>query len=212
MPSRKARWTSPCAAPADVPGRLCPEQGHCGQPPEAGFERGLHAHALLRPLWRGEEDAGDGAAAGDVRPGGGKGLSAPRPGIGRRQLGDPSAPSFRGTHQVRVEHKPWTIEVPGRSSKLEVEMTTVTSNYHVEMNPSDVGNNDRCGAFAPSRAARRTLPLLAEPSRCSGTWSRRSSRRWPRASHWTWRSTCRAAVRPPQQGSSSRGGRSRSSS
>lgn len=29
------------------------------------------------------------------------------------------------------------------SRKLEVELTTVSSNYHVEMNPSDVGNNDR---------------------------------------------------------------------
>lgn len=29
------------------------------------------------------------------------------------------------------------------SRKLEVELTTVSSNYHVEMNPGDVGNNDR---------------------------------------------------------------------
>lgn len=45
----------------------------------------------------------------------------------------PSAP--------QVETKPWQIQLPSR--KLEVELTTVASNHHVEMNPSDVGNNDR---------------------------------------------------------------------
>jgi replication factor C subunit 3/5 len=29
------------------------------------------------------------------------------------------------------------------SRKLEVDLTTISSNYHVEMNPSDVGFNDR---------------------------------------------------------------------
>lgn len=43
--------------------------------------------------------------------------------------------------QVKVESRPWVIELPSR--KLEVELTTLSSNYHVEMNPSDVGNNDR---------------------------------------------------------------------
>lgn len=42
---------------------------------------------------------------------------------------------------LQVETKPWQIQLPSR--KLEVELTTVSSNYHVEMNPSDVGNNDR---------------------------------------------------------------------
>ena len=43
--------------------------------------------------------------------------------------------------QVRVETRPWKIALP--SSNIEVELTTVSSNYHVEMNPSDVGNRDR---------------------------------------------------------------------
>ena len=33
------------------------------------------------------------------------------------------------------------LQLPSR--KLEVELTTLSSNYHVEINPSDVGNNDR---------------------------------------------------------------------
>ena len=43
--------------------------------------------------------------------------------------------------QIKVETKPWKIELPSRN--LEIELTTVQSNYHVEMNPSDVGNRDR---------------------------------------------------------------------
>ena len=42
---------------------------------------------------------------------------------------------------LQVETKPWQIQLPSR--KLELELTTVSSNYHVEMNPSDVGRNDR---------------------------------------------------------------------
>lgn len=40
-----------------------------------------------------------------------------------------------------METRPWKIALP--SSNIEVELTTVSSNYHVEMNPSDVGNRDR---------------------------------------------------------------------
>jgi replication factor C subunit 3/5 len=40
-----------------------------------------------------------------------------------------------------VETRPWTIELPSR--KLEIDLTTVSSNHHVELNPSDAGNNDR---------------------------------------------------------------------
>ena len=43
--------------------------------------------------------------------------------------------------QIRVETRPWQIELPTR--KLEVELTTISSNYHVEINPGDVGFNDR---------------------------------------------------------------------
>ncbi len=43
--------------------------------------------------------------------------------------------------QIKVETRPWKIELPSRN--IEIELTTVQSNYHVEMNPSDVGNHDR---------------------------------------------------------------------
>ncbi|GFH25171.1 DNA replication factor C complex subunit 3, partial [Haematococcus lacustris] len=43
--------------------------------------------------------------------------------------------------QVKVESRPWVIELPSR--KLEVDLTTLSSNHHVEINPGDVGNNDR---------------------------------------------------------------------
>lgn len=46
-----------------------------------------------------------------------------------------------GADKVKVETRPWKIQLPTRV--LEVELTLVSSNHHVEMNPSDVGNNDR---------------------------------------------------------------------
>ena len=33
------------------------------------------------------------------------------------------------------------VQLPSRN--IEIELTTVSSNYHVEMNPSDVGYQDR---------------------------------------------------------------------
>eukprot|EP01025_Chloroclados_australasicus_P025377 TRINITY_DN25361_c0_g1_i3.p1 TRINITY_DN25361_c0_g1~~TRINITY_DN25361_c0_g1_i3.p1 ORF type:complete len:379 (+),score=27.59 TRINITY_DN25361_c0_g1_i3:75-1139(+) len=43
--------------------------------------------------------------------------------------------------KVKVETKPWVIELPNR--KITVEMTCVGSNYHVEFVPSDAGFQDR---------------------------------------------------------------------
>ena len=42
---------------------------------------------------------------------------------------------------AQVETKPWKITQPSRN--LEIELTTISSNHHVEINPSDAGNNDR---------------------------------------------------------------------
>ncbi|KAI9916021.1 hypothetical protein PsorP6_008653 [Peronosclerospora sorghi] len=44
-----------------------------------------------------------------------------------------------GALKVRLDHK--SFKVPNRSTKVDI--TTVASNFHIEMNPSDVGNNDR---------------------------------------------------------------------
>ncbi|CAM6098258.1 unnamed protein product [Calypogeia fissa] len=46
-----------------------------------------------------------------------------------------------GAEKVKVENKPWKVEVGTR--KLEIDLTTVSSNYHVEFSPSDAGFQDR---------------------------------------------------------------------
>jgi replication factor C subunit 3/5 len=43
-----------------------------------------------------------------------------------------------GVEKVKVEHRTFK-----NSSGKALELTTIGSNYHVECNPSDVGNNDR---------------------------------------------------------------------
>lgn len=46
-----------------------------------------------------------------------------------------------GSQKLHVEYKPWKIQLPSRV--LELEFATVSSAYHLELNPSDVGNHDR---------------------------------------------------------------------
>lgn len=46
-----------------------------------------------------------------------------------------------GVERLKVETKPWKVELPSRN--IEIELTTISSNYHVEINASDAGNNDR---------------------------------------------------------------------
>ncbi|XP_003800177.1 replication factor C subunit 3 [Otolemur garnettii] len=43
-----------------------------------------------------------------------------------------------GVEKLRIEHE--TITTP---SKKKIEISTIASNYHLEVNPSDAGNNDR---------------------------------------------------------------------
>ncbi|MBN3290645.1 RFC3 factor, partial [Polypterus senegalus] len=43
-----------------------------------------------------------------------------------------------GVEKLRIEHQ--TITAP---SKKKIEISTIASNYHLEVNPSDAGNNDR---------------------------------------------------------------------
>ncbi|KAK3285718.1 Replication factor C (RF-C) subunit [Cymbomonas tetramitiformis] len=48
-----------------------------------------------------------------------------------------------GVEKLKAETKEWKIERPEISTKIEVELTTLSSNYHVELNPSDAGTKDR---------------------------------------------------------------------
>lgn len=60
--------------------------------------------------------------------------------------------------KVRVENRPWQIELPSR--KLEIELTTVTSNYHVELSPADVsGSQDRYVVQEVIKDMARSKPL-----------------------------------------------------
>lgn len=65
-----------------------------------------------------------------------------------------------GVEKVRVETRPWSIELPNR--KLEVELTMLTSNHHVEMSPGDVGHNDRYVVQAIIKEMAKTRPLDAQ--------------------------------------------------
>jgi hypothetical protein len=46
-----------------------------------------------------------------------------------------------GVERIKVEGKQWKIDVGSR--KVDVELTLLSSNHHVEMNPSDAGSKDR---------------------------------------------------------------------
>lgn len=43
-----------------------------------------------------------------------------------------------GAKRIKIEHKTFTTP-----SNKKLELSTLASNYHIEMNPSDVGNQDR---------------------------------------------------------------------
>ncbi|KAG2435631.1 hypothetical protein HXX76_006834 [Chlamydomonas incerta] len=68
-----------------------------------------------------------------------------------------------GVEKVRVETKPWQIELPSR--KLEVELTTLSSSHHLELNPADVGSNDRYVVQEIIKEMARSRPLGVDGSR-----------------------------------------------
>ncbi|GFR47878.1 hypothetical protein Agub_g9687 [Astrephomene gubernaculifera] len=68
-----------------------------------------------------------------------------------------------GVEKIRVETKPWQIELPSR--KLEVELTTLSSAHHLELNPSDVGGNDRYVVQEIIKDMARSRPLGADGSK-----------------------------------------------
>lgn len=68
-----------------------------------------------------------------------------------------------GAYRLKVECKPWRIQLPTRV--LEVEFTTVSSAHHVEMNPSDVGNNDRYVVGEIIKEMARNRPVGSDGTR-----------------------------------------------
>ena len=65
--------------------------------------------------------------------------------------------------KVKVEGKTWKLEQGDR--KIEVELTTLSSNYHVEMNPSDVGTKDRYVVQEVIKDMARSRPIDAAGER-----------------------------------------------
>jgi replication factor C subunit 3/5 len=48
-----------------------------------------------------------------------------------------------GAEKLKPETKEWKIERPSMSKGVEVELTTLSSMYHIELNPSDAGLKDK---------------------------------------------------------------------
>ncbi|GJP34266.1 hypothetical protein CLOM_g18713 [Closterium sp. NIES-68] len=68
-----------------------------------------------------------------------------------------------GADKVKVENKPWKIEAGTR--KLEVELTTVASNHHVELSPSDAGFQDRYVVQEVIKEMARNRPIDSKGNR-----------------------------------------------
>mmetsp|Transcript_19867 Transcript_19867/g.61617 ORF Transcript_19867/g.61617 Transcript_19867/m.61617 type:complete len:358 (-) Transcript_19867:87-1160(-) len=66
-----------------------------------------------------------------------------------------------GTTKLKVEQKAWKIEIPDRASKVEVDLVTVSSNYHVELNPSSAGLKDRYVVQEVLKEMARSRPIDA---------------------------------------------------
>ncbi len=69
-----------------------------------------------------------------------------------------------GVERVKVETTPWKVATPSRT--VDVELTTLASNYHVELTPADAGNMDRCvererRREGSGRERRHDPPILA---------------------------------------------------
>jgi hypothetical protein len=69
-----------------------------------------------------------------------------------------------GVERVKVETTPWKVATPSRT--VDVELTTLASNYHVELTPADAGNMDRCvererRREGAGRERRHDPPILA---------------------------------------------------
>lgn len=69
-----------------------------------------------------------------------------------------------GVERVKVEAKEWKVDAGSR--KVDIELTLVTSNYHTEMNPSDVGSTkDRLIVQEVIKEMARSRPIGADGTR-----------------------------------------------
>jgi replication factor C subunit 3/5 len=64
-----------------------------------------------------------------------------------------------GAEKVKLENKTWKIEQNDRS--IEVELAMMSSNHHVEMNPSDAGSKDRYVVQEVIKEMARSRPIDA---------------------------------------------------
>jgi len=64
-----------------------------------------------------------------------------------------------GAEKVKLENKTWKIQQGERN--IEVELATMSSNHHVEMNPSDAGSKDRYVVQEVIKEMAQTRPIDA---------------------------------------------------
>lgn len=69
-----------------------------------------------------------------------------------------------GAEKVKVENKPWKIEAGTRN--IDVELTTVSSNHHVELNPSDAGFQDRYVVQEIIKEMAKSRPIDVNGTKC----------------------------------------------
>ncbi|GAQ82950.1 Replication factor C subunit RFC3 [Klebsormidium nitens] len=65
-----------------------------------------------------------------------------------------------GAEKVKVENKAWKVEAGTR--KIDLELTTVSSNYHIELTPSDVGFQDRYVVQEVIKEMAKSRPLTVD--------------------------------------------------
>ncbi len=76
-----------------------------------------------------------------------------------------------GVERIKVEAKTWKIEAGSR--KIDVELTCLSSNYHVEMNPSDVGSKDRYVVQEVIKEMAKARPIGVDGAKgFKGAWLR----------------------------------------
>jgi replication factor C subunit 3/5 len=66
-----------------------------------------------------------------------------------------------GAHKTKVEQKTWKIDATS-TRKIDVDLMTQSSNYHIEINPSDAGYKDRYVVQEVIKEMARSRPIDAQ--------------------------------------------------